>query len=720
MKKVWFLASFFIIVLLGITSVICAKGVAESLFSRHIDAWLSDQPKIFTSQLTNEQKENLISALKERVDEQRFMVVSQTHKPLQSGAILYTSSVLCPSDGGNVSINPLVFLDTPVIDQALLQSVASAKPDSYAGYGNDVSSRVADLPSIRSGLYLRVDKLNAADKLDDACSFVGLSDSEFKNLVNDLSSDIGVSAEKLTTKMSGSSSVFGLLYLFCAGAFGVLSLILCLLLITHTLLELKTLAIHMMLGWSKTDFVCELLSKQALQILVLMPIAAFGAFAIFDGFTVHAAFVGFALASVLPAVLASLISMVLAAMPLLWIKPVDAIHGRYSRQGFYALTLSVYVICLVSIFAGCLYIDQPLALYTNLARTRTAWNTYEGWRVIQDFGLGEDRFTGNPMKLSQDLYAWYAKHEHDEGVYLAKSRYYNETAIQTNTSGEASLKPFWYLAASPSYLKKIGMPVSDELIQKAEMGTRVHLLPKSLNTSEIKTMQNLLIASRKSFDSNIVTAFMKNPTYEFASYDDSKELFTWNTNSELPAASSGFVIAIVTANNMVPFESESLVASGLENSYIKLDEQAASRLLNERGSVSLGGSVSARFATVGNYIDGIQKTLKDLFMLFSVVLAVLLATAVIMIVCLVDVVNRVNAREMSVKYTLGFGTWELYRREVLFVTLTTLVGVCVSLFFRCNAGILIGSALLVISNLVIGIASRVMSAAVVLETVSKE
>lgn len=147
---------------------------------------------------------------------------------------------------------------------------------------------------------------------------------------------------------------------------------------------------------------------------------------------------------------------------------------------------------------------------------------------------------------------------------------------------------------------------------------------------------------------------------------------------------------------------------------------SASSLLDADGMVGIGGSVSARFATVGNYIDGLQKTLEELFALFSTVLAVLVVTVSVMVACLVDVVNRVSAREISVKYVLGFGVWDLYRREVLFVTVTALLGVGVSSLFGSAAGVLVGVALLAISNLVIAVVSRKGSAAVVLETVSKE
>lgn len=720
MKKAWPIASLLIIILLGVTSVICVKGVFESLASRRVDDWLSDQPSIFTSQLTDEQKDGLVAELRSMAGEGSFTAISVDKESLQSGATLYTFSVLPASVDGEAVIDPLVILGTTLIDDALIKEVSFGSPDSYAGYGNDVFSRVSALPSIRSGMYLRVDRMDAGSDLGSSCALLSLEGGDFQSLVDRLSLAIGVAPETLTTEMSGSTSGLGLIYLFCAGAFALLSLILCLLMVTHSLLELKTLGVHLLLGWSKADFASELLSSQALQILVLIPIGLVGAFATFDGFAINAAFVGLALTSVLPAVVVELIAAAVAVAPLISARPVEAIHGRYSRRGFYGLAVAVYLVCLVAIFAGCLYIDQPLTMYADLARTRSAWQEYEGWYVVRDFSIGSARFTGNPMELSEDMYTWYAEHEHDDGVYLANAINYKESTIRAYAGSDTTLEQLRYLAASPSYLELIGVDVSADVIERAEQGTRVYLLPESLSASEANEVRDFLVAARRPSDSNIVTPFMENPEYEFITYDADAELFTWSTDSEEPVATGGFVIAIVTSENMVPFESESLVASGLENAYVKLDERAASSLLDADGMVGIGGSVNARFATVGNYIDGLQKTLEELFALFSTVLVVLVVTVSVMVACLVDVVNRVSAREISVKYVLGFGVWDLYRREVLFVTVTALLGVGVSSLFGSAAGVLVGVVLLAISNLVIAVVSRKGSAAVVLETVSKE
>lgn len=719
MRKAWHVASLIIVVLLGVTSAVCAKGILQALMVRQVDGWLSSQPTIYTSQLTEEQKDALAYELRGRAGQDGFVVVGQRRESLQSGASLYTFSVASPSAEEDAPIDPLVLLGTTVIDEGVVGAVSSGGPDAYAGYGNDVFERESSLPSVRSGLYFRVDKISDGGSLGDSCAFFGLSDVDFRNLVDDLSSAMGVDSETLTMRMSGSSSEIGLLYLFCAGAFVLLALVLCLLMVTRSLLELKTLGVHLMLGWSKTDFGSELLAPLALQMLVVMPIGLLGALATLDGFSINAAFAGFALASVLPAVVVVLLAAVVAVLPLVSVKPVEAIHGRYSQRGFYVLTAAVYLVCLIAVFAGCLYIDQPITLYANLARTRSAWSEYEGWYVVRDFTLGDNHFSGNPMNFAKEMYDWYAEHEHDDGVYLVKASRYEAVSMQAYTGADSALEPFWYLAASPSYLEEIGLDVPADLIEKAERGACVCLLPESLSASEAEEMKEFFVASRRVYDSDIVTAFMENPEYEFATYDASEELFTWSTDSELPTTSSGFVVAILTAENMVPFESESLVATGLENSYVMLDERAASTLLDD-DKADLGGSISVRFAEVGNYIDGLQKSIGELMALFSVVLVILVVTAAVMVACLIDVVNRVSAREISVKYVLGFGTWELYRREILFVSVTALVGVAVSALLRSNAGMIVGLAILIMSNIVIAVASGRRSAAVVLETVSKE
>ena len=120
MKRAWTISSLFIIVLLGITSVVCAKGILQSLVSRQIDSWVTSQPTIYTSQLTDNQKDNLCCSLRDFSSEDNFITISCSTEHLQSGATLYTFSVLVPPTGQMVSIRPLSVLNTPVMDDSII------------------------------------------------------------------------------------------------------------------------------------------------------------------------------------------------------------------------------------------------------------------------------------------------------------------------------------------------------------------------------------------------------------------------------------------------------------------------------------------------------------------------------------------------------------------------------------------------------------------------
>lgn len=115
--------------------------------------------------------------------------------------------------------------------------------------------------------------------------------------------------------------------------------------------------------------------------------------------------------------------------------------------------------------------------------------------MVRDFSIGSARFTGNPMELSEDMYTWYAEHEHDDGVYLANTINYKESTIRAYAGSDTTLEQLRYLAASPSYLELIGVDVSADVIERAEQGTRVYLLPESLSASEANEVRDFLVVA---------------------------------------------------------------------------------------------------------------------------------------------------------------------------------------------------------------------------------
>lgn len=128
MKRVWSIASLLIIILIGITSFISAKGVFDALAIRQVDSWFSNRPIIFTSQLTDKQKGIFVSELQGLVSEGGFVAIGRNDETLQSGAALYTFSVLPTRPNEGATIDALSILETTVVDGSVIDSVALEKP----------------------------------------------------------------------------------------------------------------------------------------------------------------------------------------------------------------------------------------------------------------------------------------------------------------------------------------------------------------------------------------------------------------------------------------------------------------------------------------------------------------------------------------------------------------------------------------------------------------
>ena len=83
--------------------------------------------------------------------------------------------------------------------------------------------------------------------------------------------------------------------------------------------------------------------------------------------------------------------------------------------------------------------------------------------------------------------------------------FYRENEIYKNVPDEA----FWYMTYSPNYLREIGIEVDDALINEAEAGTKVFLIPDTLSKKEKSKVEAFLKESESSEynESDIPTSF---------------------------------------------------------------------------------------------------------------------------------------------------------------------------------------------------------------------
>ena len=179
-------------------------------------------------------------------------------------------------------------------------------------------------------------------------------------------------------------------------------------------------------------------------------------------------------------------------------------------------------------------------------------------------------------KTTVDMYRWYQSIEGEDGVYLLNSSYYDDELLHQWKSSQiydsVPEKGFWYFAVSENYLRDRGFELSSEDIEYIRSGRRLYLLPASMPEEERSVMEKYL-EEQSLYGLNghplIPTAFESAPAFTFMTYHSDVTLETEN-DGEIQDP----VIFVCSCENMKYFESESLIATGRTDSYIKLTEEA--------------------------------------------------------------------------------------------------------------------------------------------------
>ena len=192
-----------------------------------------------------------------------------------------------------------------------------------------------------------------------------------------------------------------------------------------------------------------------------------------------------------------------------------------------------------------------------------------------------DAFVSAFNKTTVDVYNWYKSIEGEEGVYILHSDHYDEQLLsdwKRNLSyANIPEKGFWYFVVSENYLRDRGYELSKEESGKLKAGVRLYLLPEVMPEEERAVMEAYLREDALHYlgkDSLIPTAFEADPAFEFVTYR-----FEGRLETEEDDEIKDPVIYVCSSANMRWFESESLIATGKRDSYIKLTKEAYERFV---------------------------------------------------------------------------------------------------------------------------------------------
>ena len=116
MKRTYRFIVSIIVVLIALSSFLVGKGFLEIFISRKFDAWLSNQPQIYTSQMSNETKETFMSVVRSYAQTHKMILITKKTESITEGPRILTVGVLSSQDNKANSFNSFDVLGTQVIN----------------------------------------------------------------------------------------------------------------------------------------------------------------------------------------------------------------------------------------------------------------------------------------------------------------------------------------------------------------------------------------------------------------------------------------------------------------------------------------------------------------------------------------------------------------------------------------------------------------------------
>ncbi len=194
------------------------------------------------------------------------------------------------------------------------------------------------------------------------------------------------------------------------------------------------------------------------------------------------------------------------------------------------------------------------------------------------YTLSEFLWTDDFNEFYKDSYDWYKSIENENGVYLANTDYYSNEILQVWKENKiydsVPDKAFWYYTVSPSYLKQMQINLSEENLKAAINGTRLYLIPDTFTQNEIEQFSAYIKedALKNAQTSTIKTTFTDKQEIRLISYTPSGSYFTFPSEKGQSVTAKEPIIYVCTSANMKFYESESLIATGVD-SYIKFEDK---------------------------------------------------------------------------------------------------------------------------------------------------
>lgn len=521
----------------------------------------------------------------------------------------------------------------------------------------------------------------------------GLHDAVSRdNFLFHLSKMSGISVENLTKESFGSSTDQGIWGIILAISILVNAFILLILFLICVLQSFKHFGTLILLGWDRKELWSAFFKNSLLFSIYIIPIISLCSWLLsgWSSFGLSSFILVFAGVSL--SVLLLLLIFIIPTIIVYSVSPLAAIHKRLPMKPLMVTCLLFYTLVAGLLIAVSYSLDAPMNQFIDNMKVSREWKNVEDMYVISSFVEGDDvgTYAGTTNSLERSMYNFYQRISELPGVYIAQGKFLNQESLDAvyGTYQHVPKKPFWYLKFSYNYLQDLGIPLSDEELLEMRNGTRLYLLPNTLNTEELEVMKAYLQESVTVKPGDLQTNFTENQKFMFKVYQPSRPIFTWSDSISYGTTSENPVIFVSTPENLYFMESANLVVSGY-NGLLKIRdretmEQVVSVLETEFPDLT---DNRLSFTTVKNFINGLQKDLSYTFYLFGTIIAIIIITMMAIFWSFVLMYRLLFEEKLYVQYFMGFSPWKRYIGVLSLIISFSVMELIVSILLGSKLGI---------------------------------
>lgn len=689
---------YLILFLIAIQSVLLALVAIFLAGLQYQQSWQSynhhsGTVTVYLQKLTEEQSQDVFNYFLEQGDLSIWTKRSESSDTGEGLNRIYIDIL-----GSSAGFSDFESTDKIVVSQQQFANLLSHSDNSMTiGLDKGSNNMLYELPDLLFSTPVVIERLDYTfqntNTINGKYHINGLHDAVSRdNFLLHLSKMSGIAVEDLTKESFGSSTDQGIWGIILAISILVNAFILLILFLICVLQSFKHFGTLILLGWDRKELWSAFFKNSLLFSIYIIPIISLCSWLLsgWSSFGLSSFILVFA--GVNLSVLLLLLIFIIPTIIVYSVSPLAAIHKRLPMKPLMVTCLLFYTLVAGLLIAVSYSLDAPMNQFIDNMKVSREWKNVEDMYVISSFVEGDDvgTYAGTTNSLERSMYNFYQRISKLPGVYIAQGKFLNQEYLDAvyGTYQHVPKKPFWYLKFSYNYLQDLGIPLSDEELLEMRNGTRLYLLPNTLNTEELEVMKAYLQESVTVKPGDLQTNFTENQKFMFKVYQPSRPIFTWSDSISYGTTSENPVIFISTPENLYFMESANLVVSGY-NGLLKIRdretmEQVVSVLETEFPDLT---DNRLSFTTVKNFINGLQKDLSYTFYLFGTIIAIIIITMMAIFWSFVLMYRLLFEEKLYVQYFMGFSPWKRYIGVLSLIISFSVMELIVSILVGSKLGI---------------------------------